>query len=293
VGRVLSPRVLRTLEPLSAASGLAVAGAWLYVVADDRDELGVFARRGGGPGRLLAGVARGAAPEEPVARKAQKADFEALVALPGGALLTLGSGSTPARRAGALWPAPEHDVAARPVDLEPLHAALDARLPDLNLEGACVVGEQLVLAQRGNGAAGGNALVICALEPVVDAVRAGEPVPAEALLGVHAVPDLGTAPDGTPLTLTDLAALPDGRLLATVVAEQGESTCLDGDCVGAAVAVLHVDGRVERVHPFARPWKVEGIVAAPRGDGTVDLLMCVDPDDPAAVAPLLGASLRL
>lgn len=45
VKAVLSPRVLRTLEPLSAATGLVVAGPWLYVVADDADELGVFPGR--------------------------------------------------------------------------------------------------------------------------------------------------------------------------------------------------------------------------------------------------------
>lgn len=293
VAPVLSPRVVRTLEPLSAASGLVVVGARLYVVADDADELGVFPRQGGGPGRLLPGLARGAPPEDAEERKAWKADLEALVVLPGGGLLALGSGSTPARRGGVHWPAPEHGVAARPVELEPLHAVLDAQLPDLNLEGACVSGDHLVLAQRGNGADGADALVVCALAPVLEAIGAGEPVPAAALLAIHAVTGLGAAADGTPLALTDLAALPDGRLLATAVAERGASTYLDGACAGAAVAVLHPDGRVRSVHPLERPWKVEGILGAPRGDGTVDLLMCADPDDPAGVAPLLGATLRL
>ncbi len=290
---MLSPRVLRTLAPLSAASGLVVLGRWLYVVADDGDALGVFPRQGGGPGRLLPGVARGGPPQDSSARKAWKADLEALVALPGGGLLALGSGATPARRAGVLWIAPEQDVAARAVDLGPLHAALDAQLGDLNLEGACIAGDHLILAQRGNGAAGADALVVCALGPFVEAVRAGEPVESTVLLRVHAVDGLGAAQDGTPLALTDLTPLPDGRLIATAVAEQGGSTYLDGACTAAAVAVLHPDGRVQRVHPFARPWKVEGVVAAPRGDGTVDLLMCADPDDPSVVAPLLGASLRL
>ena len=291
--RALHPRVLRTLEPLSAASGMVVRDAWLYVVADDADELAVFPRQGAGRGRLLPGVARDSAPEEPAARRAWKADLEALVLLPGGGLLALGSGATAARRMGVLWPAPEHAVPARPVDLGPLHAALAAELPDLNLEGACITGERLVLAQRGNGAAGADALAVCALAPVLDAVRAGEPVPAAALLDVRPVTGLGAAADGTPLTLTDLTALPDGRLIATAVAERGESTYDDGPCTGAAVVVLRPDGSAERRHPLARPWKVEGIVAAPRGDGTVDLLMCADADDPGATAPLLGASLRL
>lgn len=290
---VLAPRVLRSLEPLSAASGLAAVGASLYVVADDLDELGVFPRQGDGPGRLLPGVARGAPPEDPVARKAWKADMEALVALPGGGLLALGSGSTPARRTGVHWAAPELDVPARAVDLGPLHAALDAELPDLNLEGACVAGDHLVLGQRGNGAAGGDALAVCSLAPVLEAMARGEPIPATALLAVHPVVGLGTTEDGTPLTLTDLAALPDGRLLATAVAEQTESTYLDGACVGGAVAVLGRGGRVDAVQPYDKPWKAEGILAAPRGDGTVDLLLCVDPDDPGSTASLLGVTLRL
>jgi hypothetical protein len=290
---VLSPRVLRTLAPLSAAGGLASVGAFLYVVADDRDELGVFPRQGDGRGRLLPGLDRGAPPEDPAERKAWKADAEALVALPGGGLLALGSGSTAARRAGVHWPAPELGVAARAVDLEPLHAALDAELPELNLEGACITGDHLVLAQRGNGAAGIDALVVCALAPVLAALAAGEPVPGAALLAVHPVERLGAAADGTPLGLTDLAALPDGRLLATAAAEEGASTYLDGACAGAAVAVLRGDGSVQRVHPLAKPWKVEGLLAAARGDGTVDLLLCADPDDPSQAAPLLGATLRL
>lgn len=290
---MLSPRVLRTLRPLSAASGLVAAGDRLYVVADDRGELGAFPRQGGGPGRLLPGLEQPAPPEDPAERKARKADLEALVVLPGGGLLALGSGSTPARRGGVHWPAPEHDVAARAVDLRELHAALEGELADLNLEGACISDSHLVLAQRGNGAAGADALAVCALAPILAALAAQEPVPASALLAVLPVADLGTAADGTRLALTDLAALPDGRLLATAVAERGSSTYDDGACAGAAVALLGADGRVRRVEPLARPWKVEGILAAPRGDGTVDLLMCADPDDPGAIAPLLGTTLRL
>ncbi len=291
---MLSPRVLRTLEPLSAASGLVAAGAHLYVVADDGDALGAFPRAGGpGAGRLLPGLRGVALPTEPAARKAAKPDLEALVALPGGGLLALGSGSTAARHTGVHWPAPALDVPARRVELGPLHAALAAELPDLNLEGACVSGEHLVLAQRGNGANGADALVTCDLGRVLDAVRAGVPVPPAVLLDIRAVTGLGAAEDGTPLGLTDLCALPDGRLLASAVAEGGTSTYDDGPCVAAAVAVLGADGGVRQLHPLARPWKVEGILAAPRGDGTVDLLLCSDPDDPGQVATLLGASLRL
>ncbi len=286
MARVLSPRVLRTLAPLSAASGLAAAADRLYVIADDRDTLASFPRQGAGPPRLIAG----ARTTTDVLGKDVKADFEALVALPGGGLLALGSGATAARHTGVLWPAPELGVPARMVELSALHAALP--LPDVNLEGACVSGNHLVLAQRGNGPGGADALVVCALAPFLDAVRSGAPVPAEALEAINPVAGLG-AVDGVPLTLTDLAALPDGRLLATAVAEGGGSTYDDGKCAGAAVALLRADGHVLRVEPLGNPWKVEGLLAAPRGEGTVDLLLCADPDDPTAVAPLLGVSFRL
>jgi hypothetical protein len=289
---MLSPRVVRTLEPLSAASGLVAVGDQLYVVADDRDELGAFPRRGSGPGRLIAGIEREAAPEDPVERKAWKADLEALVAVPGGGLLAMGSGSTPARRAGVHWPAPSSTSPPRGRPRAPATRRSTPSCPTSTSRAPASrrAPRARPARQRRRGRRRARAVRVGS-RPRGAAGRA-RPVPASALLAVHPVTGLGTAEDGTPLTLTDLTALPDGRLLATAVAEQGESTYLDGACVGAAVAVLRPDGRVEQVQPFTDPWKVEGILAEPRGDGTVDLLMCVDPDDPDAIAPLLGATLR-
>lgn len=65
--------------------------------------------------------------------------------------------------------------------------------------------------------------------------------------------------DGVPLTFSDLCPLPDGRLLFAAVAETGESTYQDGECVA---------------------------------DG-LDLLLVADADDPAVAAPLLAASVAL
>src|SRR5262245_48623060 len=95
------------IEYLSAASGLIRAGSFLYVVADDELHLGVFGATDNNPGRLVR-LLDGELPAPKAERKKLKPDFEALTLLPAsakfpdGAILALGSGSTPNRRLGVL-----------------------------------------------------------------------------------------------------------------------------------------------------------------------------------------------
>ena len=56
---------------------------------------------------------------------------------------------------------------ATPVDLGPLYSLLRDSLEDLNVEGAAVMGEQLWLLQRGNGAQGANLIVELGLEEIM------------------------------------------------------------------------------------------------------------------------------
>src|SRR5262245_3621265 len=92
-----------TTKYLSAASGLARAGSFLYVVADDELHLGVFGAGDTNPGRLIR-LLDGELPAAKAERKKQKPDFESLTLLPAsaeypyGAILALGSGSRPNRR---------------------------------------------------------------------------------------------------------------------------------------------------------------------------------------------------
>ena len=94
--------------------------------------------------------------------------------------------------------------------------------------------------------------------------------------------------EGVPLTFSDLCPVPDGRLLFAAVAEAGESTYHDGECLGAALGMLDAGG-VRRLERLAEPYKVEGVSVA----SGVDLLLVADADDPATGAPLLAASLPL
>ena len=245
---------------MAAASGLVRSGGRLVVAADDELSVATFAPDGT-EGRWV-GLGDEELPLDPAARKAAKPDVEALAVLGDGSVLALGSGSTPAReRAWVLQPPA---LVAQRLDLSGLYAELRAAVADLNIEGAAWLDGALWLAQRGNGAAGADALVRVDLA----ARRVAAVVPVA----------LGEA-GGVPLTLSDLDPLPGGRLGFAASAEDVASTYLDGTVVAAAVGVLDAaSGDVEALEELPEPLKVEGLC----GD-----LLVADADDHRHPAPLL------
>jgi hypothetical protein len=266
---------------VSAASGLVVPGEWLYVVVDDEVGLGVFPRAATEAGRLLH-LPGERLPNDPVARKNQKPDLEALCVLPDGVLLGLGSGSAGARRTGFTWALDGRGALrgeARPVDLAPLYDELRRHFAQLNVEGATVAGGELLLAQRGNSAEGINAIAVLDLAAVRDGLARGT-IDAGALRTIerHDLPEL----HGVPASFTDLSTLPDGRIVYSACAEATEDPVRDGEFVGAVIGVL--GGAPAVLEPA---YKVEGIWPAPGGD----LLLVADADDRAIPAPLLRATL--
>ena len=289
-----------TLEPgerphLAAASGLVRVGDWLYVVADDENCIGVFPAQGDGPGRRLVFDAT-ALPREASARKEQKPDLEALAHLPArawpphGALLALGSGSTPSRRRGAVWPLHAYGSAAAPpllLNLATLYAALDAEIPELNLEGAAVSGDRLRLLQRGNGRAGVNALVELDLRGACASASRSQALPADLVRGIRRY-DRG-AHRGVRYTFTDASPLPDGRLVFSAVAEDCPDTYHDGPVVSAALGILDAEGGVEFLEPLEPVVKIEGVHATLESGGEIALLLVADADDETHPAPLLAA----
>jgi hypothetical protein len=148
-----------------------------------------------------------------------------------------------------------------------------------------VSGDRLLLFQRGNGAAGVNAVIVLDLHTAVESL--GNLTIAPAAVAEVRHHDLGDA-GGVRLCFSDATALADGRVLFTAVAESGDDTYLDGTCAGAAVGMLGAGGEVGWLRPLDPPAKVEGIEAHHAGD-EIELLMVADPDDPAAAAPLLAA----
>ena len=272
---------------LSAASGLVRVRDRFFVVADDEVHLGVFDAVASAPLRLVR-LFDGDLPQPAQQRKKLKPDLEALMLLPAlksgslGTLLALGSGSRSNRFVGALLRLDDDgDIAsdAESVDLEPLYRSVAARVDRVNIEGAFVADDELVLLQRG-GAGAVNAAIRFELGSVMAWLTAGgasELVP-RALQEI----DLGHV-DGVPLSFTDGAALDGGDWLFSAVAERTDSAYDDGPCVAAALGIADRDGRVRAMHRLVPVRKVEGI-AARRVDGGIDVHMVTDDDDPGVPA---------
>lgn len=299
--RLIGPLMLAPLPEaeiarhLSAASGMVVAGNFLYVIADDELHLGVFDTRAQDGGRLVR-MFSGELPDGPALRKAAKPDLEALVRLPSfeacthGALLALPSGSRPNRRTGVVLAL---DADSRllgtpfPLDLSPFYVPLEASFPALNIEGAVVLGPELVLLQRASRMHPGSALIYLSLDEVLRATSSTNSAASEPAR-VHIV-NLGTI-EGVPLGFTDGAALPDGRIVFSAVAENAEDTYLDGPCIGAAIGIIGIDGRVETLYRLEPTQKIEGVHATIQGD-LIRLLMVTDADDADVPGKLLSAEI--
>ena len=281
---------------LSAASGLACVGSSIYVVADDELHLGIFPAESDAPGRLLR-LFPGSLPPEKDARKRQKPDLEAITVLPpfgrytGGALLAFGSGSTPDRRLGALLAVDaQGSIAGSPqvIDLSQLFSVLERHFPALNIEGATTGGGTLRLLQRGNNRHPQNAIVRFSLAALLDALSSGAPVGPLAPDAVDTV-ELGQI-GGVPLCFTDGAALPDGGMVFTAIAEDTADTYNDGPCLGAAIGLADKDGRICFVEHLDLPHKIEGVDARVDGDA-ISLLLVTDADDAVVPACLFSATI--
>ena len=277
---------------LSAASGLACINSFIYVVADDELHLGVFRASSSEPGRLIR-LFEGELPASKVDRKKQKADFEALTLLPSykdypfGALLALGSGSRPNRRLGALLGLdPQGAVRGAPqvVDCSPILASLDGEFPGLNIEGAVVSGTELRLFQRGNQRHSKNAIIRFQLSTFLDAFSSDQTAITPLAINTF---DLGQI-EGIPLCFTDAAALPDGTMIFTAVAEDTDDNYKDGACAGAAVGI--VDEELQCLYRLEQPYKVEGVNARVEGN-VIRLLMVTDADDFEIPAALFSATI--
>jgi hypothetical protein len=303
---VLQADILRTLTavdsstgelvPVSAASGLAMIGDHLYVVADDENTLAVFRIGDHGPGTLLP-IFDGKLPSDHSARKAAKADLESLAALPPfaghphGALLATGSGSRPNRQRGAVVALDAQGAiggAARQVDLSPLFKPLQERFGQVNIEGTFVSGNELCLLQRGNGAASVNACIRFDREAFsLWLAGAGTALPAQEIRDY----ELGSI-SGVPLAFTDGAPLPGGAWVFCAAAEDTTDSYLDGACAGSVVGLVGADGAIRTVQTIATAHKVEGIAAIADAAGAT-LLMVTDDDERQAPAVLLRARLPI
>jgi hypothetical protein len=281
---------------VSAASGVVCRADFVYVLGDDELSLAVFELSKATPGRL-ARVLDGELPAEPAARKEAKADLEALTVLPPfeghpyGALLGLGSGSTPTRDRGFAWGlAADGSLAGRPmgIDLAPLYTSLRGHIEELNIEGAAVMGDQFWLLQRGNGEQGKNLVAALATADVMGSLVRERVFEAAELRELH-VYELGEL-GGAKLTFSDASPLGGELLVFTASAESSPNTYDDGEILGSVVGTIGRDGHLRRLRTIDRAYKVEGVHAAMEA-GVMTLTFVCDQDDPDAASPLLSATM--
>ncbi|MBC7954875.1 MAG: hypothetical protein H7Y33_03265 [Cytophagales bacterium] len=286
----LDPRTHpRAQAHLSAASGLVCAHGRAYVIADDEHHLAVF-RDLHSPGTLHR-ILAGDLPVSKKARKQLKPDMESLLLLPGvpGALVAFGSGSRPNRDNGVLIPlSAQGEPAARVLrfDLKPMYEPLRAALGEINIEGALLLGDELVLLNRGVAGQSDNAAAhyrLSALLAVIEGRR-------------HKVRPRSIRPyqlgalDGVALGFTDGTALPGGGWVFCAVAENTADSYADGPCSGAVLGVVDAHGEVVAVHRLATPQraaiKVEGVAVRQHQAG-LDICLVTDADDPRLSSQLL------
>lgn len=289
---------------MRAASAVARLGTGWLIAQDDATAGAWLATRGGTSARrlrLLPPVGGVDVFSEEAGTKRSKPDLEAAVELPvslGGGVLLLGSGSLANRRRGVLVTLDRDgvpDVVA--ADLAPLYERVTSLLglspADLNLEGACVVGDRLRWFQRGHHAGGvPSGSVDVDLSALLAVVRGDGDAEGLAVTDPRTY-EFGRLA-GVTLAITDATALGDGRIVVSTSAEDSDDPVADGPVTGSALAIL--DGSdvlgVGVIGSGPDVLKVEGVAVVAGHDRGLDLLGVVDQDEPSEPSLALDLALR-
>jgi hypothetical protein len=295
-------------SPVRAASAIAPLGDGWLIVQDDATHAAWWRSKSVTAVRVVDSVDGLEEFSSSAGTKHLKPDFEAACAVSANGthgVLLLGSGSTGARMRASLvaMGAADHALSeAEPAftvaGLESVYrkvaAALGLHHDQLNLEGACVVGDRLRWFQRGNFAAGTpTACVDVDLAELLAAVT-GSIAADRVQVGDVRRYDLG-AVGGVALAVTDAMSVAGGRVLVSAAAEDTPNAVDDGPVVGSALALLDDEGVLASVvvpESGRGAHKVEGLaVGATTADG-LRLLAVVDADDPTVASELLVLRLR-
>ena len=282
---------------ISAGSGIARRGDFVYVIGDDELGVAVFRLSKEAPGTLRR-VFGGVLSSDYDQRKKEKPDLEALTLLPPfhgrpfGALLGLGSGSNPHRQRGFVCGlAADGSLDGTPIelDLAPLYDRLRERAPELNIEGASALGGRLWLFHRGNTDQGLNIVAEMPLDDFIAGIQENGRIECGAQVNTRAY-ELGDL-DGVPLTFSDATPLADELVVFTASAEPGSDPHgTDGAIRGSVVGTIDGEGHVQRLRTIDRRWKVEGVYASVDAR-VIDFLFVCDQDDPDVASPLLSAAM--
>jgi hypothetical protein len=250
-----------------AASGLAMVGGRLAVIQDDAAFIGFVddrvtalpLPRGAGGRRRF---------EEALGNKQDKLDLEACVAV-GEELWAFGSGSTPMREKIAII-----GYTTRLHDGRPLYRRMREELsgpsaadsfmvpPQVNIEGATVVGKELWLFHRGNTGPhdAGPTVFRMNLTGFQRWLASDGALPEIDHVTDY---DLGTA-DGVRLGFTDAVAV-GARVFYLAAAERAANAIDDGPVLACQLGVIHGDDvRAAALEIDGVPLKAEGLAFDPQ-----------------------------
>jgi hypothetical protein len=276
-----------TLErhALAAGSGLIATERSLWVVADDLHHLVRLGRQDqllGEGFRILSGEL----PQELKARKRAKPDTECLIQLSSHpeslSMLAFPSGSKRYRvRASEIRvDTADKFVGSREIDVSALLGFLSEHIPDLNIGGAVVLGEKVLLFQRGNGKAGVNAVIDFGLDRL-EALVHGQFMRAtfSPQITEMQLPKI----TGVSLTFTD-ACVYEGQVYFSAAAERGSSTYDDGEIIASAIGRM---GPRPDLLTQIEAAKVEGLAVARSDESTTTFFAVTDADDPLSPSQLM------
>ncbi|MES2675826.1 MAG: hypothetical protein V4660_16420 [Pseudomonadota bacterium] len=287
---------------MSAASGLVQIDEWIYVVADDENHLGIFNCHNHESG-ILQRLFSGDLPPTLEERKAEKPDLEVLTLIPvsekypQGALLGLGSGSKESRTQGIIIPLDNQgglQADVEIINLTSLYQQLKKEAGKLNIEGAVIINENIILFQRGNKKSRINASIRLPLEQFYQHVLSSSSESTNykhtTQLNVKIIHyELGEI-GGVPLCFTDATPLPNGEIIFTAAAENTSDAYLDGACLGSAIGIINSAGELHSIHSIDKVVKVEGVQAKIVAN-KIHLLLVTDADDATTAAQLYSAEL--
>jgi hypothetical protein len=287
--------------PVRAASAIAHFGTGWLIAQDDATHAAWWRDGAVTPVRLLPPVEGHDVFDSASGNKHLKPDLEAATEMHidgESAVLLLGSGSASERMRASLMRLDQGQPRSTVTDLSPLYAKVAKLLgvvePDeLNMEGACVVGDSLRWFQRGLPHAGlPTASVDLDLSTLIEAVAHGGDVSAIEASDLRTY-DLGAA-KRVGLAVTDAVHLDGESLLVSSAAEDTPNPRDDGPVVGAALALLEggeVQGMASIPDIDGEPPKVEGLSALEHEGTTAHVLATVDADDHEA--PSLAVHLHV
>jgi hypothetical protein len=232
--------------PVFAASGLIIRDGIFYIVSDDEVSLLHGSPKDGFKAYPLWDEVL---PEDPATRKKLKPDFECL-ALKGASLFILPSFSKKNRITGVRVDLTHDGICGHQIlDLTDLRENLTETVPDINIEGAMFLNNELLLFQRGNGKNGTNAVI-----------RGKDFNDTSMKIIPLTLPHLGKVP----MTITDVAYR-ENEIWFLAVAEDTESTYLDGEVLGSFLGRFDQSFGVKDLFKLELPHKPEGLAFSQDG----------------------------